>query len=132
MIYLSFIEQVTLEQLQQARENFITLLAELTAGFRLVSDLSRLDSISIDCAREIGSIMELCEQHGIALVVRVIPDPAKDIELALQVLRKRIDEFGVSEPLIQKVGKDRIVVELPPEGEAWLAVRDRLRRAAHA
>jgi L-threonylcarbamoyladenylate synthase len=25
---------------------------------------------------------------------------------------------------------DRIVVELPPEGDAWLAVRDRLRRAA--
>jgi L-threonylcarbamoyladenylate synthase len=25
---------------------------------------------------------------------------------------------------------DRIVVELPPQGEAWLAVRDRLRRAA--
>jgi len=28
------------------------------------------------------------------------------------VLRKRIDEFGVTEPLIQKVGEDRIVVEL--------------------
>ncbi|MBM4188265.1 MAG: protein translocase subunit SecD [Gemmatimonadetes bacterium] len=40
-------------------------------------------------------------------------DPAKEIDLALTVLRKRIDEFGVLEPLIQKVGDDRIVVELP-------------------
>jgi protein-export membrane protein SecD/preprotein translocase SecF subunit len=40
-------------------------------------------------------------------------DPIKDIDLALTVLRKRIDEFGVLEPLIQKVGQDRIVVELP-------------------
>ncbi len=36
-----------------------------------------------------------------------------DIDKALTVLRKRIDEFGVSEPLIQKVGSDQIVVELP-------------------
>ncbi len=44
---------------------------------------------------------------------RVSADPSKDIDLALIVLRKRIDEFGVLEPLIQKVGSERIVVELP-------------------
>ncbi|MHB1327001.1 MAG: hypothetical protein ACYC2K_02250, partial [Gemmatimonadales bacterium] len=44
---------------------------------------------------------------------RVSLDPAGDIELALTVLRKRIDEFGVLEPIIQKVGNERIVVELP-------------------
>jgi preprotein translocase subunit SecD len=43
---------------------------------------------------------------------RVSADPARDIDLALTVLRKRIDEFGVSEPLVQKSGDDRIVVEL--------------------
>ncbi|MGH7506720.1 MAG: protein translocase subunit SecD, partial [Longimicrobiales bacterium] len=31
----------------------------------------------------------------------------------LQVLRNRIDQFGVAEPLVQKVGDDRIIVELP-------------------
>ena len=43
---------------------------------------------------------------------RVSADPARDIDLALTVLRKRIDEFGVSEPLVQKSGDERIVVEL--------------------
>ena len=43
---------------------------------------------------------------------QVSADPKKDIDLALTVLRKRIDEFGVTEPLVQKVGDDRIVVEL--------------------
>jgi preprotein translocase subunit SecD len=43
---------------------------------------------------------------------KVSADPAKDIDLALTVLRKRIDEFGVTEPLIQKQGNDRIIVEL--------------------
>ncbi|MEO8140775.1 MAG: protein translocase subunit SecD [Gemmatimonadota bacterium] len=43
---------------------------------------------------------------------RVSADPVKDIDLALTVLRKRIDEFGVTEPLVQKQGDTRIVVEL--------------------
>lgn len=42
----------------------------------------------------------------------VSADPARDIDLALTVLRKRVDEFGVTEPVIQKVGTERIVVEL--------------------
>jgi preprotein translocase subunit SecD len=43
---------------------------------------------------------------------RVSSDRSRDLELALTVLRKRIDEFGVAEPLVQKSGDDRIVVEL--------------------
>ena len=43
---------------------------------------------------------------------KVSADPNADIQRAIQVLRKRTDEFGVSEPLVQQVGKDRIVVEL--------------------
>jgi preprotein translocase subunit SecD len=44
---------------------------------------------------------------------QVSADPKRDLDLALTVLRKRIDEFGVSEPVVQKVGNERIVVELP-------------------
>src|SRR6476646_5298930 len=43
---------------------------------------------------------------------QVSADPKKDLDLALTVVRKRIDEFGVEEPLVQKVGDNRIVVEL--------------------
>ena len=43
---------------------------------------------------------------------QVSADPKRDLDLALTVLRKRIDEFGVTEPLVQKVGNERIVVEL--------------------
>jgi preprotein translocase subunit SecD len=42
-----------------------------------------------------------------------IPDKAKAIDNALKVVRNRIDEFGVSEPVVQKAGNDRIIVELP-------------------
>ena len=34
------------------------------------------------------------------------------IASALEIIRNRIDEFGVSEPTIQKYGSNRIIVEL--------------------
>jgi len=40
-------------------------------------------------------------------------DPADAIDQALEVIRNRIDEFGVSEPSITRQGNDRIVVQLP-------------------
>src|SRR3954462_8416922 len=42
-----------------------------------------------------------------------VADKGKAIDNALKVVRNRIDEFGVSEPVVQKVGSDRIIVELP-------------------
>lgn len=43
----------------------------------------------------------------------VVANKSDAIDRALKVVRNRIDEFGVSEPVVQKVGSDRIIVELP-------------------
>src|SRR5690348_16178973 len=43
---------------------------------------------------------------------QVSSDPKRDIDLALTILRKRVDASGVHEPLIQKVGDSRIVIVL--------------------
>ena len=51
--------------------------------------------------------LEIDESKG------AIPDKAKAIDNALKVVRNRIDEFGVAEPVVQKAGSDRIIVELP-------------------
>jgi preprotein translocase subunit SecD len=47
------------------------------------------------------------------------------VQQAIEILRKRIDEFHVAEPVLQRVGEDRILVQLPGLKEA-----DRKRRAA--
>ena len=60
-------------------------------------------------------------QGGMHLVLEVddpdgtFTDSAKadHIDRAERILRTRIDEFGVEEPLIQKVGADRLVIQLP-------------------
>lgn len=59
-------------------------------------------------------------QGGMHLVLEVddpngtlTPEAKADaIDQAVRVLRTRVDEFGVEEPLIQKQGSDRVVVEL--------------------
>ena len=43
----------------------------------------------------------------------VIGNKSEAIDRALKVVRTRIDQFGVSEPVVQKAGNDRIIVELP-------------------
>jgi preprotein translocase subunit SecD len=35
------------------------------------------------------------------------------VEQSLEVVRNRIDQFGVTEPIIQRQGKDQVVVQLP-------------------
>jgi len=58
-------------------------------------------------------------QGGMHLVLRVdssqIPEEARAdaTERAIEIIRNRIDEFGVNEPSIQRQGKDNIVVQLP-------------------
>ncbi|MCX5699967.1 MAG: protein translocase subunit SecD [Candidatus Omnitrophica bacterium] len=56
---------------------------------------------------------------GMHLLLKVdtskLPDKAKvdAADRAIEVIRKRIDNYGVREPLIQKHGTDELVVELP-------------------
>jgi preprotein translocase subunit SecD len=51
--------------------------------------------------------LEIDESKG------AVADKSARIDDALTVVRNRIDEFGVSEPVVQKAGTDRIIVELP-------------------
>ena len=63
-------------------------------------------------------------QGGMHLVLEVddpegtmTPEARADaIDRAEMILRIRIDEFGVEEPIVQKVGAERLIVELPGIG----------------
>ena len=54
-------------------------LAKLESGFRLLTDLSSLDEMDVACVPHVKGMMDLCNKKGVKLVVRVIPDPHKDI-----------------------------------------------------
>ncbi|MFO1512189.1 MAG: hypothetical protein U1F83_04625 [Verrucomicrobiota bacterium] len=79
LLCVSYIEKVQADDLKRSREDLKVLLANLSPGFRLLVDLTRLESMGRECAPEIGQLMDLIDQGGVSLVVRVIPDPKKDI-----------------------------------------------------
>jgi preprotein translocase subunit SecD len=86
---------------------------------RQIEDVVQADgSVRQDTVERFRPSLGLDLQGGIHLGLELdtskvaSTNPSRDIDLALTVLRKRIDEFGVAEPVIQKVGDNRIVVEL--------------------
>ena len=81
LLCVSYIERVRQADLEHSRKDIEALIAELGPGFRLLADLSRLESMDLNCATELGNLMEVFDRGGVSLVVRVIPDPKKDIGL---------------------------------------------------
>jgi hypothetical protein len=81
LIYFKYLGRVTAEEMRARMDEVDVMLAQFTAGFRLLSDLTELHSMEEACLPEIARVMDLCKKAGIEIVVRIIPDPRKDIGL---------------------------------------------------
>ena len=85
----------------------------------VVERVKRNGEFVYDTVRRVPLKRGLDLQGGMHLALEVddskgvIADKSKAIDNALKVVRNRIDEFGVYEPVVQKAGNDRIIVELP-------------------
>ena len=79
LLSLRYIGQVQADELGRAELDLRALVTELPAGFRVLVDLSLLEAMDLKCLPELGRFMELLDQAGVGVVVRVIPNPAKDI-----------------------------------------------------
>ena len=85
----------------------------------VVERVKRNGEFVYDTVRRVPLKRGLDLQGGMHLALEIddskgpVANKAAAIENALKVVRNRIDEFGVSEPVVQKEGNDRIIVELP-------------------
>src|SRR6266478_4485503 len=79
LVVITFREHVGPAEVAQGRAEVAAALETMQPGFRLLTDLSGMDSMEYACAREIEATMDLFRKKGVALVVRVVPDPKKDI-----------------------------------------------------
>jgi anti-anti-sigma regulatory factor len=61
-------------------------LPKIQSAFRLLADLTLLESMDVACAPHIETIMDMFNEKGVTMVVRVIPDPARDIGLQIMSL----------------------------------------------
>lgn len=75
----SVLPKETEDGLEQIRSG----LAQLESRFRLLADLTDLEKMDAGCAPFIEKAMDLCNEKGASLVVRVIPDPHRDIGLTI-------------------------------------------------
>src|SRR5437016_5590158 len=81
LLLLTFIGNVRAEEIARGRDELGLLASHLSPGFKLITDLSPLETLDENSSPEIGKAMELCDQKGVGLIVRIIPNPAKDIGL---------------------------------------------------
>lgn len=75
-------------------------------------------------------------QGGTSFLIRLSPEGERSIsadtlDQAVEVIRKRVDQFGVSEPVITPQGADRILVQIPGlDPEQIAAARQQLAQVA--
>jgi preprotein translocase subunit SecD len=105
---------------------FIILIAalwQISYTFRYTSmsneELASLEPIERKKLEDRTIHLGLDLKGGMHLILEVdkskLSDEEKEgaTERALEIIRNRIDQFGVSEPIIEKQGADRILIQLP-------------------
>ncbi len=87
---------------------------------RTVVERVKRDGVFVyDTVRRVPLKRGLDLQGGMHLTLEVdeskqaVANKSEALDRALKVVRQRIDEFGVSEPVVQKAGNERLIVELP-------------------
>jgi len=86
LLFIRYAERVGVKEIQRCEQQIESLLPDLKPGFRLLTDLTRLEAMDFECIPHIKRIMDLCNKEGVEKVVRVIPDPRKDIGLSIMSL----------------------------------------------
>ena len=71
------------EETEKGLEQIRSGLAQLQPGLRLLADLTELEAMDAWCAPHIEKAMDLFNEKGTSLVVRVIPDPHRDIGMTI-------------------------------------------------
>lgn len=79
LIHIRYRGQVTCEELKACAEKVKSLLPQMRKGFAMLTDISDLESMELECVPVLTQVMDECREKGIGTVVRIVPNPKKDI-----------------------------------------------------
>jgi hypothetical protein len=79
IIQIRHLGNVTTTEMRACIDEVRRLLPKMRAGFTLLTDLSGLDSMELDCVVDLGKMMDACKMKGVGTAVRIIPDQSKDV-----------------------------------------------------
>jgi anti-anti-sigma regulatory factor len=81
LLVISASQKVTAEEANMVAQRIRKVLEDVAPGFRLLADYRQLESMDSAAARHIADIMDALAEKNVASVIRVMPDPHKDIGL---------------------------------------------------
>jgi anti-anti-sigma regulatory factor len=79
LIEISFVGVIGAGEIERYETAVTAALAAVSRGFFVYADFTELNSMDSACIPALERTMDRLREHGIARVVRVIPDPGKDI-----------------------------------------------------
>ena len=124
ILKITFSGKVTAQDAEQWMSKTYELLDDMQPGFCLLADSTTLESMDLGCAPFIGKVMDRCNEKGVRKVIRIIPNPRKDIGFSIMSVfhydrHVRILTFDnlaeAEEALRQDSPSNRAVVRTPAE-----------------
>jgi hypothetical protein len=86
LLAVSYSQRVGPEEAERSALEAEKLLHDVQPGFILLTDLTGLEEMDPACAPYIQKAMDRFTDHGVKRVIRVIPDPSKDIGLNIMAM----------------------------------------------
>ena len=81
LLVISAAGRVSKKEVESVALRVREMMKEVTPGFRVLTDFRWLDRMEPAAAKHIAEIMDAVAEKEVGMVVRVIPDPRKDIGL---------------------------------------------------
>ena len=81
LLVISAAGEVTKKEVEAVALRVREMMKEVTPGFRVLTDFRWLDRMEPAATAHLAEIMDALAEKNVAVVVRVIPDPHKDIGL---------------------------------------------------
>ena len=81
LLVISAAGKVSKKEVEAVALRVREMMKEVTPGFRVLTDFRWLDRMEPAAATHLAEIMDALAEKDVAAVVRVIPDPHKDIGL---------------------------------------------------
>jgi hypothetical protein len=79
LVSIKWSGRVNLDEMRRGTDEIAALVSNMRPGFRVLADMTEMESMDPAGAPYIGTIMDLCVTKQVERVVRIIPDPRKDI-----------------------------------------------------
>jgi anti-anti-sigma regulatory factor len=81
LLVISAAGEVTKKEVEAVALRVREMMKEVTPGFRVLTDFRWLDRMEPAAATHLAEIMDALAEKNVTAVVRVVPDPHKDIGL---------------------------------------------------